>query len=49
MNLLRIFARPNPGRELSYIGHAQARSFIRSKTREMREEMGLEPDARQES
>jgi hypothetical protein len=46
MNLLRIFARPNPGRELSRIGHAQARSFIRSKTREMREEMGLEPDAR---
>jgi hypothetical protein len=57
MTFRNPFRKSNPGRALAQIGgriarerarirREQARAFVRAKAREMREQLGLEPDAR---
>ena len=41
MNLLDLFKRPNPGRELALIGQRQQRERVRARVDELREQMGL--------
>lgn len=46
MKLLSLFRRPeapNPARDLSRMGHAQRREFIRWRTNQMRADMGMAP------
>ena len=43
MNLLDLFKRPNPGRELALIGQRQQRERVRARVDELRKQMGLPP------
>lgn len=43
MNLLRLFQRPNPGRQLARMGHQQYRDRVHARCDEMRAAQGKPP------
>lgn len=46
MNLLRLFRRRNPARDLARLGHEKRRATVKETARQIRRELGLAADWR---